>query len=179
MIVVAIAVYLVGYRAGFSAAERVGTEARQAPLRTDDPLLAGTARQGSVTAAGSIGPEGAGNGTQARALASDGSLGPPPLGEPRSLGLNYLTIASEIRSDLAVEMVAFCRGLGLDAVAIPSHNARLQVFVLPGFGWDDRGGAPVKALEAKIRAVGAKWKALGRGNSDFRGFYPILFKGSS
>ncbi|MSQ91301.1 MAG: hypothetical protein EXS01_07930, partial [Phycisphaerales bacterium] len=134
MIVVAIAVYLVGYRAGFSAAERVGTEARQAPLRTDDPLLAGTARQGSVTAAGSIGPEGAGNGTQARALASDGSLGPPPLGEPRSLGLNYLTIASEIRSDLAVEMVAFCRGLGLDAVAIPSHNARLQVFVLPGFG---------------------------------------------
>ena len=74
-------------------------------------------------------------------------------------------------------MIAFCRGLGLDAVTISSHNARSQVIVLPGFGRDDRAGEPVKALEARIRAVGAKWKALGRGNGDFRDCYYKIFKG--
>jgi hypothetical protein len=95
------------------------------------------------------------------------------------VGLNYFIIVDGISPDRAGEMIAFCRGLGLDAVTISSHNARSQVIVLPGFGWDDRAGGPVKALEARIRAVGAKWKALGRGNGDFRDFYPKLFKGSS
>ena len=34
-------------------------------------------------------------------------------------------------------------------------------------------------LSSSAQGVGAKWKALGRGNGDFRDFYPKLFKGSS
>ena len=104
-------------------------------------------------------------------------LGPPPISDPRVVGLYYYIIVDGISADRAAEVIAFCRGLGLDAVTISSHNARSQVIVLPGFGRDDRAGEPVKALEARIRAVGAKWKALGRGNGDFRDCYYKIFKG--
>ncbi|MSR44754.1 MAG: hypothetical protein EXS15_05260 [Phycisphaerales bacterium] len=184
VLALAVAVYLVGYRVGYSAAERIAIEAGQGPSRTNDPLLS----QAHQANAESMGASGDGrfparsatpSATNPGGFNSSESLGAPPSNDPRVVGLNYFTIASEIQPDRAHEMVAFCRGIGLDAIAISGSNARLQVIVLPGFGGSDLGGAPAKALEAKIRAVGAKWKALGRGNGDFHDCYQKLFKGSS
>ena len=186
IIAIAIGIYFLGYRSGFSAAENVGIEARQGLAQTRDPLLLAPATasgsNGSKRTAGDRTPEiQQSTNLTASAGANQGlsPLGPPPISDPRVVGLYYYIIVDGISADRAAEMIAFCRGLGLDAVTISSHNARSQVIVLPGFGWDDRAGGPVKALEASIRAVGAKWKALGRGNGDFRDFYPKLFKGSS
>ncbi len=179
IVAIAIGIYFVGYRMGFSAAENVALEARQGLAQTRDPLLNASGKSVPSQNQTDRNPEIQHSSASAAANAGQSPLGPPPIGDPRQVGLNYFIIADGISADRSVEMVAFCRGLGLDAVAISSHNARSQVNVLPGFGWDDRAGGPVKALEANIRAVGAKWKALGRGNGDFRDFYPKLFKGSS
>jgi hypothetical protein len=164
--------------------ESVGFEARQGLAQTRDPLLLAPATASGSNVAGRT----AGDRTpeiqqSTNSTASAGAnqglspLGPPPISDPRVVGLYYYIIVDGISADRAAEMIAFCRGLGLDAVTISSHNARSRVIVLPGFGWDDRAGGPVKALEASIRAVGAKWKALGRGNSDFRDCYYKIFKG--
>ncbi len=182
-IVVALATgtYYLGFRAGVASANQEHSEARQGATQTIDPVSPQGQRAGPRAGAGQsvnapeITPQ------PQRTIPSNGNapLGPPPTGDPRQVGLNYLIIDDVLAPDRASELVAFCRGQGLDAITIPSHNARSQVIVLPGYGWEDREGALVKALEAKIRAVGAKWKALGRGNGDFRGFYPKLFKGQS
>ena len=186
IIAIAIGIYFLGYRSGFSAAESVGFEARQGLAQTRDPLLLAPATASGSSVAGRTARDRTPEIQQSPNSAASGGaitvlspLGPPPTSDPREVGLNYFIIADALSPDRAGEMIAFCRGLGLDAVTISSHNARSQVIVLPGFGWDDRAGGPVKALEASIRAVGAKWKALGRGNGDFRDFYPKLFKGSS
>ncbi len=162
------ALWSLGYQAGIRSNELQRTEASLVAARTVDPLATPLAVSPAVT------PEV--QGSQGVAPASAG-LGPAPEVDPRQAGLNYFILADGISFDRASEMVAFCRGQGLDAIAVPSNNARFLVFVQPGFGWDDRGGPAVKALEASIRSVGAKWKALGRGNGDVRDFYPKLFKG--
>ena len=184
IIAIAIGIYFLGYRSGFSAAESVGFEARQGLAQTRDPLLLAPATASGSSVAGRTARDRTPEIQQSPNSAASGGaitvlspLGPPPTSDPREVGLNYFIIADALSPDRAGEMIAFCRGLGLDAVTISSHNARSQVIVLPGFGRDDRAGEPVKALEARIRAVGAKWKALGRGNGDFRDFYPKLFKG--
>ncbi len=184
IIAIAVGIYFLGYRAGRAAGENEGVDARQGLAQTRDPLLlpqanAGAERSTDPQRPRANQPKGVDAGQSKGESPLESPLGAPPAGDPRQSGLNYFIIADGMSSDRTAEMVSFCRGLGLDAVAIPSHNARSQVIVLPGFGWDDRAGAPVKALEANIRAVGAKWKALGRGNGDFRDFYPKLFKGSS
>lgn len=182
VVALAMGTYYLGFRAGMASANEVHTDAQQGATRTIDPLIAQGGqsvdpRGGAprVVNAPEITPQ------PQRTIPSNGNapLGPPPTGDPRQVGLNYLVIADVLAPDRASELVGFCRGQGLDAITIPSHNARSQVIVLPGYGWEDREGALVKALEAKIRAVGAKWKALGRGNGDFRDFYPKLFKGQS
>lgn len=96
--------------------------------------------------------------------------------DPRLPGLNYFILATTDPAG-ATEMVEFCRANGLDAHIGGGHNGRLrQVVVLPGFPSDGRGSPEIKALEAKITQVGAQWKALRRGNSDFRDYYPKLQK---
>ncbi len=170
---IAVGSYLIGFNRGQSDGERGARDAAAAPSQTIDPLKpigSGAALTPPIVAKPSAG-------TDAAVLPGDSALGAPPMGDPRQVGLNYFIVAGELPADRADEMVAFCRGKGLDAVALPSHNARSQVIVLPGFGRDERGAAPVKALEAKIRAVGAQWKAVGRGNGDFHDYYPKLFKG--
>lgn len=160
--------WFLGYTAGLRAAEQQQMEAAHAPSRTADPLALQAPAVHPPLPQATPGPA---------ATAPGIALGPPPEGDPRRGGLNYFILADGIQADRAQEMASFCRGQGLDAVAVPSNNARFLVFVQPGFGWEDRGEPAVKALEASIRSVGAQWKALGRGNGDFRDFYPKLFKG--
>ncbi len=170
--------YLMGHRAGVAEGERRSREASQAPSQTIDPLQNPPVIGGSaplVVAPPSRATPELGDGPLNGPL--NGPLGPPPEGDPQQVGLNYFHLTGEMATDRAAELVAFCRGKGLDVVAIPSHNARSQVIALPGYGRDERGTAPVKALEAKIRSVGAQWKAAGRGNSDFHDYYPKLSKG--
>jgi hypothetical protein len=51
------------------------------------------------------------------------------------------------------------------------------VIVLPGYKDASQKSSPdIKALEAKIRSVGEKWKKLARGNKDFGDAYPELFR---
>jgi len=160
---IALLAYWIGFSRGRHEGEGGAREAAQAPSHTIDPIPPTTPGRPSTTPS----------------AVADSPLPPAQEGDPRQVGMNYFVIAGEVASDRAVEMVAFCRTKGLDAVAIPGNNARSHVFVLPGFGREERGAAPVKSLEAKIRAVGAQWKAQGRGNSDFHDFYPKLFKGPS
>jgi len=162
------ALWSLGYQAGLRSLDQQRADAALVTARTADPLMPPAAVSPAMA------PEVQGAPRFAPALSG---LGPAPEGDPRRAGFNYFILADGISLDRASEMVAFCRGQGLDAIAVPSNNARFLVFVQPGFGWDDRGGPAVKALEVDIRSVGAKWKALGRGNGDFRDFYPKLFKG--
>jgi len=164
------ALWSLGYQAGLRSNEQQRADAALIAARTTDPLAPPAAVSPILS------PEVSGS---PRVATAPSGLGPAPEGDPRRAGFNYFILADGISNDRASEMVSFCRGQGLDAIAVPSNNARFLVFVQPGFGWDDRGGPAVKALEANIRSVGAKWKALGRGNGDFRDFYPKLFKGPS
>ncbi len=161
---IAFAAYWAGFTRGRSEGERGAQEAASAPLHTIDPISPTPKAPAHASA---------------QVPAVNAALGAAPSGDPREVGLNYFVIAGEMASDRAAEMVSFCRSQGLDAVAISGNNARSHVIVLPGFSREARGAAPVKSLEANIRAVGAKWKAQGRGNSDFHDFYPKLFKGPS
>ena len=164
--------YVVGYGIGKSAGERESMQAPVPPLR--DPLASSTSSavtEASVPALPVVG----------------GPLQVPPGGpvpgmapltgdDPRLPGLNYFILATTDPSG-ASEMVDFCRANGLDAHIGGGHNGRLrQVVVLPGFPSDGRGSPEIKALESKIKQVGAQWKALRRGNSDFRDYYPKLQK---
>ena len=175
--------YFLGYRAGVAAADQADAQARQGATRTIDPLLSqptAPAQLGSTNPridSPEIAPQPRRTAPASLDSPLDSPLGPPPVGDPRQVGLNYFILADGLRPEGAAEVVAFCRSQGLDAITVPSHNARSQVIVLPGYGREGREVAPVKALEAKIRAVGAKWKALGRGNGDFRDSYPKIFKG--
>ena len=98
-------------------------------------------------------------------------------GDPRIKGERYFVLAHP-SSDRASEMVEFCRANGLDAYLVPDDNALLRkVIVLPGYKDASQKSSPeIKALEAKIRSVGEKWKKLARGNKDFGDAYPELFR---
>ncbi len=169
--------YVVGYGVGKSAGERESMQAPVPPLV--DPLAGsatGDGPAGLVPALPVLG------GTQPAGAQPSGAS-PPSLGltpftgdDPRLPGLNYFILATTDPSG-ATEMVEFCRANGLDAHIGGGHNGRLrQVVVLPGFPSDGRGSPEITALEAKIKQVGAQWKALRRGNSDFRDYYPKLQK---
>jgi cell division septation protein DedD len=98
-------------------------------------------------------------------------------GDPRIKGERYFVLAHP-SSDRASEMVEFCRANGLDAYLVPDDNALLRkVIVLPGYKDASQKSSPeIKALEAKIRSVGEKWKKQARGNKDFGDAYPELFR---
>ena len=112
----------------------------------------------------------------------DPELGPPlPPAQrgidPRQAGLQYCVIASVLEAN-ADKLVQFCRDRGLDAWVVPDHNGRLrEITVLPGIPKSELKGELAKSLEARIRKVGALWKAAGRGNSDFEDRYFKPFNG--
>jgi hypothetical protein len=171
--------YIVGYGVGKGAGEREAIQSPAPPLR--DPL-AGSAplAQGSSSPVGGMSARGDA-GSPADPTRGTGASGTPALtpytgDDPRLPGLNYFILATTDPAG-ASEMVDFCRACGLDAHIGGGHNGRLrQVVVVPGFPSDGRGSPEIKALEAKIKQVGAQWKALRRGNSDFRDYYPKLQK---
>ena len=164
--------YVVGYGIGKSAGERESMQAPVPPLV--DPLAGSTTRESSDVSAPAMPVVGGTPTAQASPVAT--GLTPFTGDDPRLSGLNYFILATTDPSG-ATEMVDFCRANGLDAHIGGGHNGRLrQVVVLPGFPSDGRGSPEIKALEAKIKQVGAQWKALRRGNSDFRDYYPKLQK---
>jgi hypothetical protein len=75
-------------------------------------------------------------------------------------------------------MVEFCRENGLEAFLVPDDNAMLRkIIVLPGYRDASEKSSPeIKALEAKIRSVGDKWKRSSKGNKDFSDAFPELFR---
>lgn len=164
--------YMVGYGVGKSAGERESMQASAPPLV--DPL-AGPASGASMGDSVPTLPV-AGGGQAAPVASATPGLTPFTGEDPRLPGLNYFILATTDPPG-AAEMVDFCRANGLDAHIGGGHNGRLrQVVVLPGFPSDGRGSLETKALEARIKQVGAQWKALRRGNSDFRDYYPKLQK---
>jgi hypothetical protein len=98
-------------------------------------------------------------------------------GDPRIKGYRYFVLAHP-SSQRAREMVDFCRKNGLDAHLVPDDNAMLRkIIVLPGYKDPSEKSSPeIKALESNIRRVGEKWKASAKGNQDFAGHYPELFR---
>ena len=103
---------------------------------------------------------------------------PVPGGDPRREGLNYFVLA-HATVEAAPDLVSFCRSQGLEAHVVADHNGVLRkVIVTPGYADGARRSETVQALERRIRDVGLSWKAQRRGNADFSGAYPELFRGS-
>ena len=99
-------------------------------------------------------------------------------GDPRVKGMRYFVLAHP-SSERASELVDFCQLNGLDAYLVPDDTALLRkVIVLPGYRDPSEKSSPeIKALEAKIRNVGDKWKAKNpRANKDFREAYPEAYR---
>lgn len=161
VVLVAIA-YGIGVQRGRATAGRAAAEPASI-----DPVTPAPSRPSAA-------PSGAG-GRQAtgpvRPAATDNK------GDPRVKGERYFVLAHP-SSDRASEMVEFCRANGLDAYLVPDDNALLRkVIVLPGYKDASQKSSPdIKALEAKIRSVGEKWKKQARGNKDFGDAYPELFR---
>lgn len=97
--------------------------------------------------------------------------------DPRVKGTRYFVLAHP-SSERAAEMVEFCRENGLEAFLVPDDNALLRkIIVVPGYRDASEKNSPeIKALEAKIRSVGNKWKHSSRGNKDFSDAYPELHR---
>lgn len=99
-------------------------------------------------------------------------------GDPRLEGLNYFVLA-HATVEAAPDLVVYCRNQGLEAHVVADHNGVLRkVIVTPGYADGARRSETVQALERRIRDVGLSWKAQRRGNADFSGAYPELFRGS-
>ncbi len=100
-------------------------------------------------------------------------------GDPRRAGLNYFVVAHG-SPESAPELASFCRDRGLEAAVVSDHNGVLRkVIVTPGYADGDRRSSQVQTLERQIRDVGLAWKSHRRGNADFSGAYPELFRGSA
>ena len=163
VVLVAIA-YGIGVQRGRASATRGASEPA-----TIEPAAPAPARSGATGVSG--GAASRPTTTPARPAATDNK------GDPRIKGERYFVLAHP-SSDRASEMVEFCRANGLDAYLVPDDNALLRkVIVLPGYKDASQKSSPdIKALEAKIRSVGEKWKKLARGNKDFGDAYPELFR---
>jgi hypothetical protein len=86
-------------------------------------------------------------------------------GDPRLLGQWYFVLA-ETRWGGAEEIAAFCRQQGLDVAVVSSHNARLaKVIALPGLSSARATSSAFQDLDARIEAVGRRWRESGRRTS--------------
>ncbi|MBL9119834.1 MAG: hypothetical protein JNL80_07970 [Phycisphaerae bacterium] len=189
-----VGVYMYGFSAGESAASKRFEERRIEELNAHgslpavDPMKAGQTPpslvDGGVNGGQDGAPQGDGNGGTGRNAGGSGDqdpsgtdLGPPPGTDPRQPGLNYFILAGRLGTLEGDPMVRFCRKNGLDAHLVPDDNAKLRLLIVcPGFSARERQSPAVKALEAKIRAVGRKYESTGPGRRDFADLYPKLHK---
>lgn len=146
------------------AAPRTGIVAPPPP----ETGTVGTAPAGGAGPSGGAAPRKAAAGDRA---ATDNTT------DPRTKGTRYFVLAHP-SSERAAEMVEFCRENGLEAFLVPDDNALLRkIIVLPGYRDASEKNSPeIKALEAKIRSVGDKWRRSSRGNKDFSDAYPELHR---
>ena len=184
-VVVAVSIaYGIGVKRGSSAstgAPRNGSDAESVspPLvvsQQTSPLIPAipgksSGATGSKTAAPVSGTSGSGKTATAARAATDNKS------DPRVKGMYYFVVGHP-SSDRRVEMLTFCRAEGLDAYLVPDDNALLRkIIVLPGYrDLSEKSSSEIKALEAKIKQVGKKWKGNKPGNKDFDDAYPALFK---
>jgi hypothetical protein len=122
---------------------------------------------GSKTAAPVPGTSGSGNSAPAARAATNNKS------DPRVKGMFYFVVGHP-SSDRAAGMLKFCKDEGLDAYLVPDENAlSRKIIVLPGYREPSERSSPeIKALEAKIKRVGKKWKGDKPGNKDFDDAYP-------
>lgn len=182
----AIAVAVIAYFVGVSRGERLGRAAVLAE-REEDSQLAESARPavpqpiagGESAGGGESGnrPSTGANGFAAAGGAEEVALPPVTDGaDPRQPGLNYFILAT-VADPSARAIADYCRSQGLDARVVKMDNGRFsEVIVLPGFPASERSGPLVKELEARIRKVGVRYKAAGRGNPDFGDMYHKLHR---
>ena len=121
----------------------------------------------SKTAAPVPGTSGSGKSAPAARAATDNKS------DPRVKGMFYFVVGHP-SSDRRLEMLNFCREQGLDAYLVADVNAlSRKIIVLPGYREPSEKSLPeIKALEAKIKQVGKKWKGNKPGNKDFDDAYP-------
>jgi len=171
-VIIAIAIaYGIGVKRGQSlgAGPAPSVSAEAAPVDA-----AATATPSDAVASKASGPAIPGRGTSPAPPAAVTDNG----GDPRVKGMRYFVLAHP-SSERAPEMVEFCRQNGLDAYLVPDNNALLRkVIVLPGYREPSQRSSPeIKALEAKIKTVGQKYrKASPRNSTDFSDAFPELFK---
>ena len=184
-VVVAVSIaYGIGVKRGSSAstgAPRNGSDAESVSppsvvSQQTSPLIPAipgksSGATGSKTAAPVSGTSGSGKTATAARAATDNKS------DPRVKGMYYFVVGHP-SSDRRVEMLTFCRAEGLDAYLVPDDNALLRkIIVLPGYrDLSEKSSSEIKALEAKIKLVGKKWKGNKPGNKDFDDAYPALFK---
>jgi hypothetical protein len=122
---------------------------------------------GSKTAAPVPGTSGSGNSAPAARAATNNKS------DPRVKGMFYFVVGHP-SSDRAAGMLKFCKDEGLDAYLVPDENAlSRKIIVLPGYrDLSEKSSSEIKALEAKIKRVGKKWKGDKPGNKDFDDAYP-------
>lgn len=176
--------YTTGHQRGQSAArakfERGIASAAGASedLTTLDPLVEPAPANGRGVL--SYAPPGGDNkpaATNVARSASPSAWGPvEPKQDPRRKGLTYFILAETNQSG-AVKLAEYCRASGLETYVVLAKNSRRQVIAFPGFPRSERLKPQVKALEAQIHEIGAKWKRNERGDSDLSDAYPLTFNG--
>jgi len=173
-VVIAIAIaYGIGVQRGRATAGGSGATPPPAPAGRVEP---GSPNAGTAPKIPSLGGKSAGG-----AAVTDPATRPATTdnnGDPRVKGMRYFVLGHP-SSERAAEMVEFCRLNGLDAHLVPDNTALLRkVIVLPGYAdAKDKASPEIKALEAKIKSVGEKWKKTApRINQDFSQAYPEKFQ---
>jgi len=169
---VAIGIGVMAFTWGFS---RGRDETRTELAKTLEQAVVGRSVQDPL---GTTAP-GEGSASAIDAVAPSVPVAPAPGGDPRQPGLNYFVIA-HATPETAPALAAFCREQGLEASVVSDHNGVLRkVIVTPGYADGARRSDEVQALERRIREVGLRWKSSRRGNADFSGAYPELFRGAA
>lgn len=173
-VVIAIAIaYGIGVQRGRATAGGAAATPAPASAGRNDPAASAGGTAPKIpslkgTSAGSAGPVD----PATKPTATDNN------GDPRVKGMRYFVLGHP-SSERAAEMVEFCRLNGLDAHLVPDNTALLRkVIVLPGYAdAKDKASPEIKALEAKIKSVGEKWKKTApRINQDFSQAYPEKFQ---
>ena len=113
--------------------------------------------------------------SEGAATAPVGRQGTDNNGDPRVKGWRYYVIMHP-SGEKAPSVVDFCRANGLDAYLVPDDTAMFRkIIVLPGYKDPaDRNNPEIKALEAAIKRVGAKYKTQAHGSTDFSDAYPEI-----